>query len=242
MSTLVTHVGLVVGTLAVAAAVALGIRSAMGRVVIVGWFAVVAALAAVGAFAGYPHTRVPPVAFALVIPIVIGVWLDARSPRFRRMVDGVALSRLVGVQLYRVFGFLFVVAFAQGRMPWEFALPAGIGDLAVGLAAPVVAYGLVRQTGWSRRAAVVWNWVGIADLVVAVGTGVLTSPSVFQQLALGSPNEAITRFPFVLVPTFLVPVSILLHIFALRRLGTRRLQGPAGEDLRVRAAISGGLT
>jgi hypothetical protein len=54
--------------------------------------------------------------------------------------------------------------------------------------------------------------------VIAVTCGFLTAPSVFQQLALNDPNTAITRFPFVLIPTFAVPLSIILHIFVLARL------------------------
>ena len=60
------------------------------------------------------------------------------------------------------------------------------------------------------------NFVGIADLMLAVSTGFLTSPSVFQVLSTNAPNYAITRFPLVLIPTFAVPVSILLHLGALK--------------------------
>jgi hypothetical protein len=43
-----------------------------------------------------------------------------------------------------------------------------------------------------------------------VTAGVLTSPSPFQLLAFDLPNELIRQFPLVLVPVFLVPVSVLL--------------------------------
>jgi hypothetical protein len=107
-------------------------------------------------------------------------------------------------------------------MPGEFALPAGVGDVLVGLTAPAVAYSLARGARRARPAALIWNALGMADLVVAVTLGILSSPSVFQQLALDAPNEAITQWPFVLVPAFAVPVSMLLHIFALTRLRSQR--------------------
>ena len=47
-----------------------------------------------------------------------------------------------------------------------------------------------------------WNLFGIADLVVAVTAGFLTSPSAFQLLAFDLPNELISQFPLVLVPVF----------------------------------------
>ena len=54
--------------------------------------------------------------------------------------------------------------------------------------------------------------VGIADLTVAVGTGFLTSPSALQPVVFNAPNELISVLPLVLIPTFLVPLSILLHL------------------------------
>ena len=35
---------------------------------------------------------------------------------------------------------------------------------------------------------------------------------------LRSPNELVTEFPLVLIPTFLVPLSILLHVMTLTKL------------------------
>jgi hypothetical protein len=70
--------------------------------------------------------------------------------------------------------------------------------------------------------------LGIADLVVAVSTGFLTSPSRFQMFAFDRPNELISMFPLVLIPTFLVPLAILLHIISLIQLG--RATAPAGAS------------
>jgi hypothetical protein len=64
-----------------------------------------------------------------------------------------------------------------------------------------------------------WNLLGIADLIVAVSTGFLTAPSAFQMFAFEPPNELISMFPLVLIPTFLVPLAILLHVISLIQLG-----------------------
>jgi hypothetical protein len=72
-----------------------------------------------------------------------------------------------------------------------------------------------------------WNVLGILDLVVAVGTGFLTSPSPFQQLSLDAPNELISAFPLVMVPVFAVPVSILLHLMSLMKLRRTLAQSTA---------------
>ena len=191
----------------------------VGGGIVAAWFALAFFLARQGVFETTTQTRMPPaIAPAVALPIVVGCALLA-SATARRAIERVPLHWLVGVQLYRVGGSLFLVAWLQDDLPAEFALPAGIGDVLVGLAAPLVAVSLARA-GVARAwpGVVAWCALGIADLLVAVACGFLTAPSAFQQLALDDPNAAITSYPLVLIPTFLVPVSILLHVYVLARL------------------------
>ena len=57
-------------------------------------------------------------------------------------------------------------------------------------------------------------------------------PGPLQRLAFDSPNTAISAFPLVLIPTVLVPLSVLLHVFSLRSLalarGRRKVGSPSG--------------
>jgi hypothetical protein len=75
-----------------------------------------------------------------------------------------------------------------------------------------------NASGWQRQT---WfNVLGLLDFVVAVGTGVLTgdtSLGIFADHTL--PVRAnLAAFPLSLVPTFLVPLYIILHILALLQL------------------------
>lgn len=186
------------------------------------WFAIAFVLAGTGFYESTARTGFPPrIGAAIVIPTLLGCALLAVGAA-RRLIERIPLHWLVGVQLYRVVGGLFLIAWLQDDMPGEFALPAGIGDVLVGLAAPFVALSLVRRgvdRAWPR--VVAWCTLGIFDLIVAVTVGFLTAPSAFQQLALDEPNAAITSYPLVLIPTFAVPVSIVLHVFVIARLSAR---------------------
>ena len=185
------------------------------------WFAAALALAALDVFKSTPDRSVPVIAFGIALPTIAGGLLLARASAVRGAVRRVPLPALVGVQAFRVFGFVFLIAFAQDRMPLVFALPAGIGDIAVGLAAPLVAFYLARRGGrGGRTAALLWSLAGLADLVLAVTLGFLSAPSPFQHLALSHPNAAITTFPYVLVPVFAVPIAVVLHVAVLWRLRT----------------------
>jgi hypothetical protein len=130
------------------------------------------------------------------------------------------LPALIGVQVYRTIGVVFVILLAQGQLPAHFALPAGWGDIAVGLSAPLVALALAREVRGGRTLAAEWNVFGLLDLVVAVGMGTgflatFLAPDFATRVA---PAAAMGIFPLILVPTFAVPVSVLLHLIALARL------------------------
>lgn len=192
--------------------------------VVLGWVLLVFALATASVFAA-SYDKPPTILFGVAIPIVVGLGLLAYSATMRGLLERIPVHWLIGVQIYRVLGAVFVIAYLQGLMPAEFALPAGIGDILIGLAAPVVAYRVSRGLSGAYRSAVLWNAFGLADLVLAVTLGFLTSPSAFQLLALDAPNWTVSRYPFALVPAFAVPVSVLLHAFSLWRL--KDLNSPA---------------
>jgi hypothetical protein len=185
-----------------------------------GWLALAITLGVSEFFVTDPGARAPRVSFAL-IPLLVGGALFAVSPTFRRTIDRTPPEWLVGVQVYRLLGGVFLIGHAQGLFPGVFALPAGWGDVLIGLMAPIVAWLLWKRHPWSRHLAVIWNLGGIADLVMAVMLGVLSAPGPFHRLALATPNAAISTYPFILIPTVLVPLSILLHVFSLRNLRGR---------------------
>ena len=193
--------------------------------VLAGWLAATGTLAWLGAYRGTAD-GIPTIPLAILLPIVAGVLLYRQSQAVADAVAAVPQQWLVGIQLYRVLGAVFVVLFAAGQLPGLFALPAGLGDLAVGLLAPVVALAWARAPGGRTGAVRAWNIFGIADLVVALGAGFATSPSPIQVAALEAPNLLITAFPLVLIPAFLVPLSILLHLASLAKLQRRHAGNP----------------
>ena len=181
------------------------------------WFAGAIALSLIGVFQTAPD-NIPTLQYGIVLPILLGGMLIWRSPHVARIIDAVPQSWIVGIQLYRAVGVIFLILYATGKLPGLFAWPAGIGDILVGILAPVVALAYARDPLRNGHLVSAWNWFGIGDLVIAVATGFLSSPSLLQPFAVEPPNELITLFPLVLVPIFLVPLSILLHLASLAKL------------------------
>jgi hypothetical protein len=156
---------------------------------------------------------IPLLAGTSMVIALVALW---RSASLRRVLSVVPVSALHAMQSWRVLGFTFLILLAQGQLPAHFALPAGWGDVFIGLTAPIVAVALARGTRGAGALAVAWNVLGLLDLVVAVGmgTGVLAS-LLMPGLGRVPPAAAMGMYPMILVPAFAVPASLLVHVVAL---------------------------
>jgi hypothetical protein len=221
------------GSAAIIAALLLGLRRALSRTewscddrrrviristaVLLGWFGIAFALGFLEVYRAVSD-RIPTLPFGILVPIIIGGLVIVRSSTMARVLDAVPQHWLIGVQLYRALGAIFLILYGAGKMPGLFAWPAGLGDVLVGVLAPVVAVAYARGPEKNGDLVSAWNIFGMVDLIVAVATGFSTSPSPFQLFAFDQPNELVSMFPLVLIPTYLVPVSVLLHIASLTKL------------------------
>ena len=186
-------------------------------IVLLGWLALSIALAAMDVY-HVDSTAIPTVQYGIVLPILIGSLLIWRSDAVARIIDAVPQPWLVSVQLYRALGVIFLILYATGKLPGLFAWPAGVGDIAIGLLAPVVGLAYARAPGDTAGLVRAWNVFGILDLVVAVTTGFMTAPSLIQPIEVQPNSDLMTVLPMVLIPVYLVPLSIVLHIASLAKL------------------------
>jgi hypothetical protein len=171
-----------------------------------------------------------PVPAAVILPVLAALPFLLSSKRVASLLDVTPPSWLIGVQVYRVMGVVFLLDWVHGTIPGLFALPAGIGDVTVGLLALPIALGIASGTRDSKRRAVWWNILGLTDLAVALTTGILST-------RLANPNVLIGTFPTVLIPTIAVPTSIILHVLSLwqlRRLAQRDSTGAPGTGAQGR--------
>jgi hypothetical protein len=207
-----------------------GLMAAASVVVFGGWFTAAGVIAGRGGFDSQPGHGVPwlPVAF---VGFLLALLALSRIPAVSRVLAAPGMvSRLIHPHTYRVVGVVFLIAMALGRLPALFALPAGLGDIAVGMAAPRVARGLADGTG--RRAALWFNAFGLADLVVAMGLGALIS---YRLISVGPSGAPIVELPLALIPTAGVPLLFALHVTSIAAL--RRT--PATKPGSVRTAEMG---
>ena len=168
-----------------------------------GWFTATALIAGQGWYHTLPWFPVAVVAGLLGTLLAL-----SRIPVVARALAAPGMaSRLVRPHSFRVAGVVFLFYLALGHLPALFALPAGLGDIAAGIAAPLVARRLAQGTG--RRAALRFNAFGLTDLVAALTLGALTG---FQLLNVTPSSAPITELPLALITTATVPLLFALHI------------------------------
>jgi hypothetical protein len=172
----------------------------------------------------------PLLSLAIILPLLIGVPILLRSRTIGRMLDAIPPSWLVGLQVYRVVGSVFLVGWLAGNLPAIPAIPVGGGDTLVGVLALPVALLLTSARG-ARGVAVAWNVLGILDMLDAVMLNTLTTSGGLQAIV---PDRVIdvAAYPLVLIPAFGVPLSLLLHSLSLRQL--RRLAARNVTDRQIR--------
>jgi hypothetical protein len=104
----------------------------------------------------------------LLLTIIAAVWAGWPSA-CRRAFDSIPLDSLMAFFYWRaVFGALIIAAFAAGRLPAGFAIPAGLGDIAVTMLIILVLALRPASGEIPRGAFLLWNAIGLIDLVVAV--------------------------------------------------------------------------
>jgi hypothetical protein len=203
--------------------------SSILTVILAAWFLLVLGAGYAGAFESGPSRPPLAVLVAFVAPPLIFAALYRASGGFRDFVLALDLRLLTAVQSWRVVGVMFLVFYAFGLLPGLFAWPAGVGDLAVGLATPFVLLALLRRSpAWRRQ--VLWlNIAGLLDFVGAIGTGALSSGSSIGLVGDGAAHVSLGSLPLSLIPTFAVPLWTIFHIVSLLQLARMKGTVSAGE-------------
>lgn len=186
-------------------------------VVLGGWLLLSVILSGAGVFQARAGSF-PWILLAVAVPMAAGAAFLVLSPAARRLSAAIPAHWAIAAQTPRVIGVVFLLLMAQRRLPGVFANRAGWGDILIGAAAPFVAVAYRAGKPWSRGVSIGFNVAGLADLALAVGTGVMAAPGPLRQIFTNPSTELMTLLPMVMIPVFLVPLFTLIHVFSIRQL------------------------
>lgn len=172
------------------------------------WLALACAIGATGRMA---QLR-PPLPQVVILALTAAlIWAGVKHRGFHDWLEQVSLRGVVAFHLTRFVGFAFLATYARNELPFEFAVPAGWGDIIVAVGALAIV--LFQPRPESRPPVLMlWNVVGFADIVGAVLSA--------ARLALrdASSMAPLLEFPMSLVPTFIVPIVVASHVLVFWRI------------------------
>ncbi|HEV2463095.1 MAG TPA: hypothetical protein VGT04_04780 [Acidobacteriaceae bacterium] len=173
------------------------------------WFVVSIVASGLHLYQNDPKQPPLPLGIAALAPIIVFLVWFALSASFREFTMSLSPRVLTLVQTLRIEGFAFLVLASYSILPRTFALSAGWGDIAIGATASLAAWKLATPN--RRGSFIVWQILGIADLVNAVLMGTLAGVINPHGISTG----AMTVLPLSLIPTFAVPLFLILHVICI---------------------------
>jgi hypothetical protein len=126
---------------------------------------------------------------------LLGGWREAVA---RMPAEPMILAHLLRVP----YGSILILMARDGLLPFEFAVPAGAGDILSGGLAPLAARGLRSGRPWLASA---WNLLAFLDFVNVIRLARVYVPGFAES----------GRVPvwIGLLPSFAVPALVILHVY-----------------------------
>jgi hypothetical protein len=160
-----------------------------------------------------PHLLFPIITCALLITLVFVL----KKPR--KWTEQLNAELLVWIHIIRIPVEIVLYQLAiHKQLPWSMTFKGLNFDIVFGITAPIMAILYFRMKKINFRVMQIWHWLGLLSVGLVVLRGIGSLPSPLQWWDFSQPNYAVMHFPFVWLPSFIVPVVIFAHIAAMRQL------------------------
>ena len=171
-----------------------------------------------GGFYADTGSRPPRVVLFGVLPtvlLIITYFLFFRATFIERLpLATLTLLHVVRIPVEIVLYWLFV-----GRQVPEVMTFAGMNfDILSGLLAPIVYFIAIRGGAIKKWIVIAYNLLGLTLLATIVSIAVMSLQSPLQQMAFDQPNRAVLFFPYIWLPTIVVPIVLFAHLASLWKL------------------------
>jgi len=187
------------------------------RLGLLAWLFVTAASASSGYFSDF-LTMPPRIALAIV-PAFLAMLAIGFSPWAGRLAEVLPHAGILYAQSFRiVMEAILWLLYLHQAMPRVMTFEGRNFDLLTGASALILGILWQRNVLRSRTVLIAWNWAGIAILSLTVSQGFFSAPTRLQLIHEEVDNVLIGGFPFIWLPTFVVPFAFVLHILSLRKL------------------------
>ncbi len=168
----------------------------------------------IGGFYQETSSTPPRIVLFGVLPAVL--LIVAYLAFFREFVERLPLKILTTTHIVRIpIEITLFWLFVAGMVPRIMTFEGANFDIASGVLAIIVLIIAFRGEKVSRPLIIAFNIIGLILLGVIVTIAALSVQSPMQQMSFDQPNRAVLFFPYVFLPTIIVPIVLASHLFAL---------------------------
>jgi hypothetical protein len=166
----------------------------------------------------YQHTnKVLPPLLLLLVPPVLFILILFVTKWGRHFIDLLNPGILTLLHIVRIpVEIILYMLFLNKQVPEIMTFAGGNDDIISGLTAPVIYYlGFVKKS-ISKGFLLGWNFICLTLLMNIVARAILSASAPFQQITFDQPNIAIFQFPYIWLPSFIVPLVLFSHLINIR--------------------------
>jgi hypothetical protein len=183
-------------------------------VLLIAWLILLGILSVRGFFADF--SGLPPRLIFALLPPLPAVLLFIRSRAGKQFLQHIQPQWLIYLQAFRILVEIAIWWLVRnGSLPVQMSFEGRNFDIITGvLALPVGYYCYVKKT-WPPVIVLLYNIAGLVLLLNVVSIASLSMPTPLRVFHYQPDSSLLTRFPFIYLPGFLVPLAYTLHIFSL---------------------------
>ena len=179
------------------------------------WMVVQAVLGYTGFYRQFD--AVPPRFLAAIVPPFFVILL--LLGRYQTLIRSFPLRPLTFIHTVRIpVEIVLYYLYLNGHIPKLMTYEGRNFDILAGITAPIVAQLVFRRNHVHKNLLLIWNILALGLLINIVGHAILSTPTPVQQLAFEQPNIAVFYFPFIWLPSVIVPIVLFSHLVSITQL------------------------
>ena len=189
-----------------------------------GWQVYLFGIASTGILQNYS----PPPRFVifLVLPAFIFTGIFLSRNKDKRWVQAIPRSWAVYYQTFRILiESLFVFSVAAGTLHYHVTIEGYNFDMIFAFTAPIVGFLVFGRKLLPEVVVKAWNYLGLAVIASIIFLFLTTAmlPEMYGSTEPLLPKE-FGMYPYVVVPGFLMPSAVFMHVFSLVQLSKKVLE------------------
>lgn len=184
--------------------------------ILIGWIFVISVQTFNGFFLDFspPPRLMIYVGICFLMILLLFIFPMSRSFLLKMPIATLHYIHIVRIPVEMVLWWLSVWSF----IPRELTFEGANLDIISGISAPFAAVFMVSGRSKNRIGAVIWNIIALFFLINVVSKAISLTPYFFEATVDSPANVGVFYFPYILLPTFVVPAIFFSHVVSLYQL------------------------